>query len=55
MTKDTPKKCALYANGNLVDIFPSKTKAKNARYWKNKEAKEEWLDLSYDIKEMKNS
>ena len=52
MTKDTPKKCALYENEKLLNVFPSKSKAKNAKYWKDKEAKENWLDLSYEVKEL---
>ena len=52
MTKDTPKKCALYENGKLLNVFQSKSKAKNAKYWKDKEAKENWLDLSYEVKEL---
>ena len=52
MTKDTPKKCGLYENVNLIDVFPSKSKAKNAKYWKEQEAEQDWLDLTYTIKEI---
>ena len=52
MTKDTPKRCGLYEIGTLIDIFPSKRKANNAKYWKEKEAKRDWLDLSYTVKEI---
>lgn len=52
MTKDKPKKCGLFENGRLIDTFPSKGKAKNAKYWKEKEAEQDWLDLSYEIKEL---
>ena len=40
----------LFENGRLIDIFPSHTKAKNAKWWKEKEAKQNWADLSYEIK-----
>ena len=52
MTKDKPKKCGLYENGKLIDTFPSKTKANNSKYWKEKEAEQNWLDLSYEVKEI---
>lgn len=52
MTKDKPKKCGLFENGRLIDTFPSKGKAKNAKYWKEKEANRDWLDLSYEVKEL---
>ena len=41
----------LLENGRLIDTFPSHTKAKNAKWWKEKEAKQNWLDLSYEIKQ----
>lgn len=40
----------LYRNGEYVDSFPSHTKAKNALYWKNKEADENWEDAYYTIR-----
>ena len=40
----------LLENGRVIDEYPSKTKAKNAKWWKEKEARENWLDLSYEIK-----
>lgn len=40
----------LLENGKVIDAFPSHTKAKNAKWWKEQEAKQDWLDLSYEIK-----
>jgi hypothetical protein len=40
----------LLENGKVIDTFPSHTKAKNAKWWKEQEAKQDWLDLSYEIK-----
>ena len=41
----------LLENGRDIDTFPSHTKAKNAKWRKEQEAKQDWLDLSYDIKQ----
>ena len=43
-------KFELLENGKLIDTFSSHTKAKNAKWWKEQEAKQDWLDLSYEIK-----
>lgn len=40
----------LLENGKVIDTFPSKRKAKNAKWWKEKEAKDDWLDFSYEIR-----
>jgi hypothetical protein len=41
----------LLENGRVIDTFSSHTKAKNAKWWKEQEAKKDWLDLSYEIKQ----
>ncbi len=41
----------LLENGRVIDTFSSHTKAKNAKWWKEKEAKQDWLDLSYCIRQ----
>lgn len=40
----------LLENGSVIDTFTSHTKTKNAKWWKEQEAKQDWLDLSYEIK-----
>ena len=40
----------LLENGEVIATFPSHTKAKNAKWRKEKEAEQDWLDLSYEIK-----
>jgi hypothetical protein len=40
----------LLENGRVIGTFPSHTKAKNAKWWKEQEAKQDWLDLSYCIR-----
>ena len=45
-----PKKCALYENGELIEVFDSHRAAKTAKYFKQKEADDNMLDLEYEIK-----
>ena len=45
-----PKRWALYENGNFIDIFESHRAAKDAKYFKTKEAHKDMLDLEYTIK-----
>jgi len=46
----TPKPYALYANGEFISGFPSHRSAKKERYFKQKEANQDMLDISYTIK-----
>ena len=58
MTKDERRKFfasqkhtwELLENGRVIDTFESHNKAKNAKHWKEVEAKQDWLDLNYDIR-----
>ena len=45
-----PKQWNLYENGKFIDSFPSHKAAKKAKYFKTKEANDNWLDLSYEIR-----
>lgn len=40
----------LLENGIVINTFHSHTKAKNAKWKKEQEAKQDWLDLYYEIK-----
>lgn len=50
-----PKKCALYENGELIEVFDSHRAAKTAKYFKQKEADDNMLDLEYEIKPYKRN
>lgn len=41
----------LLENGRVIYTYPSHTKVKNAKWWKEQEAKQDWLDLSYEIRQ----
>ena len=41
----------LLENGFVIDTFPSHTKAKKSKWWKEQEAIRDWLDLSYCIRQ----
>lgn len=45
-----PQTWALYENGRFVTTYESHRKAKTAKYFKNKEADADMLDLSYEIR-----
>lgn len=45
-----PKPYALYANGQFISSFPSHKSAKKERYFKQKEANQDMLDISYTVK-----
>ena len=45
-----PKRWALYCNGDFVCTYESHAAAKRAKYFKNKEADENWADETYTIK-----
>lgn len=48
-----PKMWALYENDRMVTLFESHRKAKDAKFFKSKEASENMLDLVYTIKPYK--
>lgn len=48
-----PKPYALYANGEFISSFPSHKSAKKERYFKQKEANQDMLDISYTVKPYK--
>ena len=45
-----PQRWNLYENGIFIDSFESHAQAKKAKYFKTKEANENWLDLEYTLK-----
>lgn len=45
-----PKRYNLYENGEFIDSFPSHAEAKKAKHFKNAEAHDDMLDLTYTIK-----
>ena len=47
------KPYALYANGEFISSFPSHKSAKKERYFKQKEANQDMLDISYTVKPYK--
>ena len=49
-----PKPYALYENGVLVSIYDSHKAAKKARYFNQKEADADMLDVEYEIKPYKS-
>jgi len=48
-----PKPYALYANDEFISSFPSHKSAKKERYFKQKEANQDMLDISYTVKPYK--
>lgn len=48
-----PKQYALYENGNLISIYDSHKEAKKAKYFQQKEADADMLDIDYTIKPYK--
>jgi hypothetical protein len=48
-----PKPYALYAIDEFISSFPSHKSAKKERYFKQKEANQDMLDISYTVKPYK--
>ena len=46
----SPKRWALYANGNFVTIYESHSAAKKAKYFRQKSVNKDMLDITYTIK-----